>query len=172
MPHYVKCYYCGKTFNRDKEPFTPIEGKKRYAHEACYKRQHEIDEKEKENKEKLEEYIKKLFDYKTLPDVVQKQIKKFISENNYTYSGMLKSLIYFYEVKGGDKEKANGRIGIIPYVYNDAFNYYYQLWEIQQRNEQVKISEYITPTIEVKIKNPERKPMGRKRKIFSFLDEV
>lgn len=172
MPHYVKCFYCGKTFNRDKEPFVPIEGKRRYAHESCYNEQNKIDEKTKEDKLKLENYIKELFNYDTIPDTVQRQIKKYINENNYTYSGILKSLIFFFEIKGGDKEKAQGRIGIVPYVYNDAFNYYYALWEAQQRNEQVQISDFVTPTIEVKIKNPERKPMGRKRKIFSFLDEV
>ena len=34
MAHNVKCYYCGKTFNRDKEPFVQV-GSRRYAHKLC-----------------------------------------------------------------------------------------------------------------------------------------
>ena len=48
---------------------------------------------------------------------------------------MLKALIYFYEVKGNSVEKANGGIGIIPWIYKDAYNYYYDLWMIKQRNK-------------------------------------
>ena len=31
MAHYVKCFYCGKTFDRDKIPYIKINGR-RYAH--------------------------------------------------------------------------------------------------------------------------------------------
>ena len=34
------------------------------------------------------------------------------------------TLRYFYDVKKGDKEKANGGIGIIPFIYKDAENYW------------------------------------------------
>ena len=34
MAHKVKCYYCGKTFDRDKEPFIQINSR-RYAHTSC-----------------------------------------------------------------------------------------------------------------------------------------
>lgn len=54
----------------------------------------------------------------------------YIREYQYTYSGMLKALVYFYEVKGNNKNKANGGIGIIPFIYKDAYNYYYNLWMI------------------------------------------
>ena len=30
---------------------------------------------------------------------VRKQLNQYVEEYNYTYSGMLKALIYFYEVK-------------------------------------------------------------------------
>jgi hypothetical protein len=50
-----------------------------------------------------------------------------MSKYNYTYSGIHRSLEYFYEVKGNSLDKANGGIGIVPFVYQDAYNYYYSL---------------------------------------------
>ena len=171
MGHRVKCYYCGHTFDRDKEPFVPIEGKKRYAHTLCFNRAQSAAQENEENKLQLEEYIKELFNYKTLPDPVNRQIREYITDKNYTYKGILKALKYFYEVKSGDKEKAHGRIGIVPYDYEDAHNYYLALFEAKEKNEQIVISEYVLPTRVVHIKNPERQPMIGKRKLFSFLNE-
>ena len=34
MAHLVKCYYCGKTFDRDKIPFIKVNAR-RYAHTNC-----------------------------------------------------------------------------------------------------------------------------------------
>ena len=34
MPHPVICYYCGETFDRDREPFIKIQ-ERRYAHKDC-----------------------------------------------------------------------------------------------------------------------------------------
>jgi hypothetical protein len=36
----------------------------------------------------------------------------------------MKSLIYFYEVKKGDKDNSEERIGIIPFIYEEAKKYY------------------------------------------------
>ena len=65
----------------------------------------------------------------------RKQMKDFVENYHYTYSGMKKALVYFYEIKKNDISKANGGIGIIPYVYRDAYNYYYTLWLANQKNE-------------------------------------
>ena len=176
MAHPVKCIYCGHTFDRDKVPCVPIpHGKRiRYAHETCQKRMDDAKRAEEENRINLENYIKNLFNYTVLPDKVQNQINLFITENNYTYSGILKALKYFYEIKHGSKEKAYGRIGIVPFVYQDAHNYYLALWQTRQKNEEVavKIEEYVLPTTEVHIPIPERRPMQIKRKLFTFLEEL
>lgn len=127
--HKVKCFYCNHVFDRDKEPAEKIDGKNRYAHVECAEKAKGLLAKNEEDKQKLEEYIKNLFGYKVLPEGVNKQIRQFVVEYNYSYSGILKSLIYFYEIKHGDKEKAYGRIGIVPFVYSDALNYYRALWE-------------------------------------------
>ena len=78
-------------------------------------------------------------------------------------------MIYFYEIKGGDKERAHDSIGIVPYIYQDAYRYYYSLWLAQQRNEEKDLDDYKPKIIEVKIPIPQRNI--EKRKLFSFLDE-
>ena len=173
MGHKVKCYYCGHTFDRDKEPFMAIPDKtRRYAHKECYLRAAAIQQADEENQIKLENYIKELFNYKVLPEGVKRQIREYISEKNYTYSGILKALKYFYEIKHGSKEKAYGRIGIVPFVYEDAHNYYLAVWQTQQKNTQkFKSEEYVVPEREVHISIPQREPIHKKRKIFVFLEE-
>ena len=145
---------------------------RRYAHANCGDRMEAAQQEDEENKEKLEKYIKELFNYTTLPENVKKQIRQFIAEYNYSYGSILRALVYHYEVRHGSKEKAFGRIGIVPYVHEEARNYYLALWQAKQRNEVIatKKEEYILPTVEIHISPPERKPMKNKRKLFTFLE--
>lgn len=57
----------------------------------------------------------------------------------------------------------------MPFVYQDAYNYYYALWLANQRNKDKDLMAYKPKTIEIKITSPEREPMKRRR--FTFLDE-
>lgn len=82
---------------------------------------------------------------------------------------MLKALIYFYEIKGGDIEQAHDSIGILPYIYNDAKQYYFNLWTAQQKNNLKNIEQFKPEVVEVHISPPQRNI--QKRKLFSFLDE-
>ena len=96
------------------------------------------------------------------------EIKEFTTEHNYTYSGILKSLVYFYEVKGNSKDKANGGIGIVPFIYQDAYNYYYDLFVAQSRNQGKDVSEITSKVREISIRPPQR-PIAKR--FFNFLDE-
>ena len=169
MAHKVKCLYCGVTFDRDKTPCEQVSAK-RYAHIECSKQVQEKVEKEKRHKDALDNYIKKLFNTDNINTRVQKQINSYIKDYGYSYSGILKALIYFFEIKENSIEKANGGIGIVPYVYQDAYNHYYNLWLTNQKNQQKMITNDYIPTIKViKIPVPQKKVKTRKR--FSFLDE-
>ena len=97
------------------------------------------------------------------------EIKQYVEEYNYTYSGIHKALIYHFEIKGGSVEKANGGIGIVPYVYQNAYRYYYALWEAQQKNKDKVVHEYVPVVKEIIIPVPQRQV--KKRKLFTFLDE-
>ena len=161
----VKCAYCQKTMSKKDEDCVMIDNGK-YVHKACQ----ELEEtREKTDKEQLEDYIKELFNTPYIDPRIRAQIKKYVEEFNYTYSGMRKALIYHYEIKGGDKTKANGGIGIIPFVYQHAYNYYLALWQAQQHNQGRVIEEYKPEIKEIVIPRPERKV--KKRPLFMFLEE-
>ena len=168
--HMVKCPLCGKTFDANQEPFVMINSR-RYAHLSCQQSANEKEDKIQKDKTALEQYIKKLFSYDKLPLKVTKQIQKYVTENNYTYSGILKTLKYWFEIKKGDIEKANGGIGIVPFVYNDAFLYWRGIWEAREKNKEIKPESAAIPVVEIHILPPKRQPMKHFRKQFTFLEE-
>lgn len=166
--HIVKCAICGMSFDANVEPFVKVSSR-RYAHQKCSENKEENLSQLEKDKEALDQYIMKLFNITYIDPRIRKQIKQYIEEYHYTYSGILKALVYHYEIKGGDIDKANGALGIVPYVYQKAYNYYYSLWEAQQKNKEKIIEHYIPKVKEIIIPVPERKI--KKRKNFSFLDE-
>lgn len=168
--HMVKCLYCGQMFDANTEPFVKPNAR-RYAHVACARTEEENQTQEEKDKHELEEYIKELFGVNTIPVKIRKQMDTFRKEKNYSYSGMRKTLKFFFEVKGNPIEKANGGIGIIPWVYDKAFDYWRALWEAQERNKGVEIQKYNLPVREIHIVPPKREPMKHTRQLFTFLDE-
>ncbi len=174
-PNYVKkeiidptdnviCAFCKKPLSK-KDSNCIMIGNGKYVHKECQVLE---EKREKTDREKLEEYIKNLFEISYIDPRVKAQIKKYIEEYNYTYSGIQKALQYHYEIKGGDKSKANGGIGIVPYVYQNAYEYHYNLWLAQQKNKDVKIELYEPKIKEIVIPRPQRKI--KKRSLFTFLD--
>lgn len=162
--HWVICVHCNERFDASKEEYVKIG--RRYAHAKCAAQKEKEKTQEEKDKEALESYIKELFHYEILPLKVKRQIEEYVKEYNYTYSGILKSLVFYYSIKHGDIKKANGGIGIVPYVYQEAYNYYFSIWEANQRNAGVE--NYKPEVIEYRIKDP--KPRPKRRKLFSFLD--
>lgn len=151
--HLVICKYCTKKFDRDKEPFVQVSAR-RYAHKKCAENYENNKTQEQKNQEQLEEYIMKLFNEPYINARIQKQLKEYQEQYHYTYSGMLKTLIWWFEVKGNSIEKANGGIGIIPYVYEQACNYYYALYLAKLANEEKDITQFIPKTKEIVIESP------------------
>lgn len=167
MSHVVKCLYCEKKFDRDKQPFIQIG--RRYAHYECSLSADEKKTQEEKDKQELEEYIIKLLKIDYIDARIRKQINKYIEEYHYTYSGIHKALVYFFEIKGNDVAKAKGGIGIVPYTYKQAYDYYYALWQAQQQNRDKVIVDYKPKIKEIVIPRPQRKV--KKRDLFTFLDE-
>ena len=161
-----KCAICGKEFDRNAVQAVR-HGARRYSHWTCEPNGELVPMENKIDPEldKLNNYIIKLLGENYNAARVKKQIKDF-KEQGMSYSGMLKSLIYFYEVKGNSKDKANGGIGIIPYIYKDAFNYYKAIFIAKQTNE-TKINIVNYKTKEITIKPPEIKI---KKRIFDLSD--
>lgn len=165
--HIVKCLYCGQNFDMNMITGVKVTSN-RYAHKACADQKNQLQTKEQKDKDAFYQYCSKIFgkqfDFVRTKRMAENYVKKY----NYTYTGMLKSLIYFFEIKKNPIEKANGGIGIIPYIYQEAHDYYFDIWQAQQLNVNKKIENYIPEVIEIKIPPPEPKP--KRRRLFSFLD--
>ena len=216
----VTCKYCGKKFNREKEPYIQIPAgtRFRYAHGDCYlnavnegkeKKIYEIyDPKKfvncfwcskamlptdddavelsdlfgryahkqcaeihpKDDREKMIIYLIQLYKFKddmTWPRLLQ-QAETIAKDYNFTYSGMMKALNYFYKIKQHPLDRTRG-VGIIPYVYKQAYDYYYALWVAQEQNKRKNLNDYVPKEQVIVIPSPQRKI--EKRKLFTFLDE-
>lgn len=156
MSHYVTCTICKQRFDRDKEDVIAVSAR-RYAHKLCFEKSQVEKSKEEKDLEALEKYVMDLFNEPYVNARIRKQINDFVNNYHYTYSGIHKSLIYFFEVKGNSLEKANGGIGIVPFIYKDAYNYFYSLWQAQQSNKNKVLSDYVPKIREISIYSPERK---------------
>ena len=155
MARLVKCLYCGEQFNRDDPQIEWVKpNERRYAHKTCADQRSIEQTQEEKDQLELYKYISQLFGSGYDYPRTKRMVEKYKKEYDYTYSGMMKSLKWFYEIKGNNIEKANNSIGIIPYIYNDALQYYYNIYLAQQRANAVR-ENYKVPIQEVKIKRPQ-----------------
>lgn len=167
MAHVVKCSICGQSFDRDKIQAVRT-GARRYAHLSCDPNNTDLVPlviKETDNPDyiKLMDYIKKIYGDKANYPLIKKQIKKYTEEQKYSLSGILKSLVWFYDVKHNSVDGSNGGIGIVEYCYQDAYNYYLALFIAQQANADKVLDNEIK---EVTIAPPEMR--GTKQKLIDF----
>ena len=168
MAHKVKCYYCNMIFDRDKTVDCVAVSARRYAHLECHINAQSKKSQEEQDLEALEEYILQLLQLENITPRVRKQINDFKAQYNYTYTGMRKALVYFYEVKGNSKDKANGGIGIVPYIYEESYRYFFEQWQRKQKNAELQIDNYVPQSKVVTIVSPKKTPI--KKRLFSFLD--
>lgn len=150
----VKCLYCGKTFDRNSISCVKIG--RRYAHQECadkiQKGQQVQTIDPKNDQREFHDFVSDLYNKHCNWPLIQKQEKEYL-ENGLTYSGMKKTLYWWYQTLGHTIESSNGGIGIIPYVYKQAEQYYYNLYIIENKNKDIVKTE--TQTLEVKIKEPQ-----------------
>lgn len=141
----VTCGLCSQKFNRAAEGSEFIKGK--WYHKNCAII--------KKDKIKLDEYICKIFQLKAVGPVNNKMIKEFVDKRGYTYNGIYKALQYYYEVRKHSADKAEERIGIVPFVYNDAQDYYNMIDSFIDKRGRSAIAEK-PKEIEINIHTPEK----------------
>ena len=161
MAHWVICKFCEEKFDRDKIEALKVD-KVRYIHKTC----EEAYEKERQDYIALEDYVKQLFKTEIVSAKIKRQIWQFKKEYRYTYSGILKTLSWWYGIKQNTLEKANDGIGIVPYVYQDAHNYYYSLYLAEIQNMQITQEQLKLNVIEVEIESPQVK--RKEPKLFNL----
>lgn len=168
--HKVKCSVCGIEFDRDRIQAVRVSAR-RYAHYKC-KPECELvplAEKVDPDKEKLINYVKTLLGQQYNAARVRKQIKDYIEKDKFTYSGILGSLVYWYEVKGNSIEKANGGIGIVGFIYNDARLYFAKIQNANEINDDEDILNYNIEEEYIEIESP--RMISRGIKLFDFEEE-
>lgn len=160
------CFWCNKALSTTDADVIPMpELPNRWVHKGCAAIHPENDF------EKLLIYIIQLYKLKDnyIPQRLRKQLTDYENNYEFTYTGMMKALKYWYEVKKHPLDTKQG-VGIIPYIYKEAKDYYYALYLADLQNQQITdYSAYIPKDIEIKIAAPQKKV--EKRKLFSFLDE-
>lgn len=94
------------------------------------------------DEQKLDAYICELFNMDYVYPMIRKQIKQYISEYHFTYSGILNTLKYAKNNKHLTFGEGKG-IGIVPYIYHEARQYYYEIWRAnhQEENEYIFLQE-------------------------------
>ena len=178
MAHYVICVKCGKRFDRDKVPCHPSLSKKnRFEHDECPSEETKdevtkdgditdneviastdfvlssppkVDTSKKEFADKLTSF----FGRNTAR--AWQQAEKYRRELGYTYKGMAQALEYFYEIKENSIEKSCGGIGIVPYIYQEAIDFYKQIEEDRQRAV-ASLKNYSTQVETIAIPSPSNK---------------
>lgn len=173
--HIVKCPLCGESFDTNEIQAVKV-GARRYGHASCYPDNKDFvsmppkkeETKEQKDMKALKAYINEIYGKSANWILITKQIKEFQKEYQYSLSGILKTLMWFYGIKGNSPEKSNGGIGIVPFAYNDAFNYYYNLFVAQSQNENIDIESYTTKVREITIPLPAIK---EKKRFFNLEDD-
>jgi len=161
----AKCYYCGEQFDRNQEEWVAVSAR-RYAHKKCHDEVQSNKTQEEIDYENLLQYIKKTYCYTAIPAKITRQITDYKKQYNFTYSGMLKALKWWFEIKRNSIEDANGGIGILPYIYNDAKTYYYGLFIANMINEGKRINNKVE---EIEIAPPQ--VYVQPPKLFSIEEE-
>ena len=166
MARKCKCVYCKAEFDRDKLPYVQV-ANLRYAHKECAERNQVQKSQQEVEYDNLVNYIEKLFGIGYVSAKVAKQIKDYRELYNYTYSGMLGTLVYWYDVKQAPLDKANGGIGIVPYIYEQAKEYYAKINAANSINAGVK--DYHAKVIEIVMAPPQ--PEEHAPKLFMLEDD-
>lgn len=192
---YKKCSLCGKSI-RPTETHVPYKGKFVHDHcfndamkalgegkKAKLAASAEQKAKKKTNAKKTqaelkdgmseEEYAKKkqYYDYlKTLIDddkISVKQLavsERYIDRFNFTFEGMYQCLVYLNEIL--EKDLHGDIVGIIPYYYTEAAEFYQQLEEINKNSKKLNLNKMYSAKRTVRI-------TPRKRKIKEMnIDEI
>ncbi len=141
MARKTKCPICSVYFDRDLVPFVHM--KNRYYHEACMG-----------EKEKLDQYVMKLFNKKAVPVKVSRQIESYVNTHEFTYYGIRMSLNYFYGIRDNSLAKANGGIGIVPHIYDQAGDYYKGINEYKKNASLENVDQFVEVK-KIKIRPPQ-----------------
>ena len=130
MAHNVQCRLCKQRFDTEKEE-TVVLNKQSYYHMSCYDEWVRMRNSTTSNGDIdfwEESVIDLLYrDVKMAINFVKfrSQWESFLKpEKKMTPKGIYFALRYYYIVKHGKKEDAQGGIGIVPFIYSESAQYW------------------------------------------------
>jgi len=157
----VKCPVC-ESYNYKEEA---IYHQKRYYCEICYKNK----TKESNNYKNLIQYICDIYEVDVPTGFMFTQIKNFKEQYNYTYKGMELTLDYFYNVKTNNTPDIDKGLGIIPYIYEEAKQFFIEKRNIKKNLENVNIQDITDKVNVISIKKSDKKE-DRNYKNIAIID--
>lgn len=127
-----KCYYCGGDVDITTDKFSKVHSN-RYAHRECHIKNYTPDE---EYIPKIYEYLKSInFNYNYTQ--CDKQRVNFIKTMGYSNEEIYLTLKYMYSIKKLSPERSEGRIGLVPYLKEEAIQYFHN---IEKKQEEIGIA--------------------------------
>ena len=172
--HEVLCRFCKVRFDTNEEEWI-MPSKNHYFHRSCY--DNWVNKKDDVHTVADDDmWMDASYQFLTRDMLIAVDYRKFQSQfNNFkkkgrTAKGIYFSLLYFYRIKKGDRSKAEGGIGIVDYVYEDATNYY---GERTKRGENIvaEIERQVREASQQKEQKVVKKAKKKKTKVVS-LDEI
>ena len=105
-------------------------------------------------KNELIKYICQLYNLSEIPYAIDKQIDNFVAQLGYTYTGIQKTLYYFYELSRNNVDNHTSTIGIVPYYYEEAKKFFNTVHDSNELNKEFVLDE---KTVHVKIRPKDRR---------------
>ena len=152
MAHIVKCFFCDKQFDADKVEFVKVNAR-RYAHKTCA-------ENHVDYKSKIHDFMKNKLGDEYTHARIENQIKKIKTQEQIDEECIYQTLVYWYDILGNTTEKANGGIGIVPYVYKQYLKWAEEQKNNEELNKDKKIADYVNknPRVIECVRTPIKKP--------------
>lgn len=158
MARQVKCPRCSEYGDRENMVEVRTEKSVRWWHAECRK-EHETHANQYKS---LIEFVCQLFGVQTPPMNIVRQIQKYHTEYGWSYLSIQIALEYFFVIldKPVGKHKT---IGIVPYIYDDAKDYFIKMRNIVSQKE-ITVDE---ETIKISTSQSKKK---KRRKNINFDD--
>ena len=146
-----KCLYCSGEIDISKDDYC-MPRTNRYAHSKCYQENYSPDD----------EFISQIYDFLKSQKIsynypeCERQRNHYITKLGYSNEGVLNALKYFYLVKKQSPSKSGNRIGIVPYVYDEAKEYYAKLAQRQKQIARGVEKQLNKQEVVIKVTAPEK----------------
>lgn len=147
-----KCAICNQIL-KDEDMESAIKIKSRYTHSYCFNNRLKVQnqkskeiiktrpkielkqglsEEEYAFKKKYYDKIKELLGVENINAKIYKLSEDYIKQYNFNFKGLLETIIFFYEIK--QNAVIGDLVGIIPYTYDEAVEYFKQNNKIKNDN--------------------------------------